>query len=270
MWKNDSPPIMPFGHYKKNCGDASSAKEFSDCVKNKTLNLNEVVVNATQGFSSNIIKKLELSDSDLWTSDMTISVSGRCYTLNYDKQLKVDKETNSIIINLVPTNYYLFLHDPDFFFPTINPRTLPLNLIMVNPQELGNTSYLTLTIEVIQKQNLNRAEVPCNHSPGYNFTACIKRSLARMVNCTLPWNDEIRGTEPGEFNRYTMLFSLQVLRFVPTWTNLRSTRAFTGILQRKTSVMLKIQQDAFTHVRIMSIELQINRLYSMSKDILPI
>ena len=208
MWRNDSPPLMPLGHYKKNCPDASGAKEFSDCVGNKTLNINEVVVSATQGYSSNIIRKLELSDSNLWTSDMTISVSGRCYTLNYDKQLKVDKETNNIIINLVPSNYYLFLHDPDFFFPTINPMTLPLNLIMVNPQELGNKSYLTLTIEVIQKQNLNRAEVPCNHSPDYKFTACIKQSLAKMVNCTLPWNDEIRGTEPGEFNRYAILFSL--------------------------------------------------------------
>ena len=77
-WKNDSPPIMPLGHYQKNCGDASGVNEFSDCVGNKTLNINEVVVSATQGYESksNIIRKLELSDSNLWTSDITISVVG--------------------------------------------------------------------------------------------------------------------------------------------------------------------------------------------------
>ena len=193
MWKNDSPPIMPRGHYRKNCADASGAEEFIDCVESQTHGINEVIVNATHGYSSNVTAELELSDPNLWTSDMTLAMNGRCYTLNYNRQLKVDKEIDSIIINLVPANYYLFLHDPDFFFPTINPLTLPLKYITVNQQELTNTSYLGLTVEVVEKQNLNREEVPCNSAPGYKFTACIKKSLARMVNCTLPWNDDIEG-----------------------------------------------------------------------------
>ena len=48
-WKYDSPPIMPVGHYKNNCGDESGAKDFSDCVENKTFGIDELVVSATQG-----------------------------------------------------------------------------------------------------------------------------------------------------------------------------------------------------------------------------
>ena len=192
MWKPDSPPIMPLGHFKNNCGDASGANDFSDCVANKTSGINEVVVSATQGYQSNVVSNLSVSDPGLWSSDLTMAMFGRCYALNYDQLLKVDQETDSIVINLVPENYYVFLHDPDFFLVTINALTMPTQFLTVN--KLNDGSYLGLAFERVDRVKLNRLETPCNPSPDYKFTSCVKQSLAKIVNCSLPWNNKLAGS----------------------------------------------------------------------------
>ena len=180
-WKNQSSPVMPVGNYRKHCKDASGAEEFSDCVANKTFGLNEVIENVTQGVGFK-----ELADPKLWTSDMTLTTGGRCYTLKHDQQLKVDFQTDSIWISLVVNDYYVFLHNPDFLIVTLNPLAIPLQFMRVTPKDLTNTSCLGLTLEVVQRQKLDRPDAPCNASPDYNFTACVKKGLARIVNCTLP------------------------------------------------------------------------------------
>ena len=187
-WKNQSSPVMPVGNYRKHCKDASGAEEFSDCVANKTFGLNEVIENVTQGVGFK-----ELADPKLWTSDMTLTTGGRCYTLKHDQHFKVDPETDSVVIDLVVGDYYIILHNPDFLLTTMNPLALPLNFITFDRQEFSNTSFLGLTLEVVQRKNLDRGEVPCNPSPDYNFTACVKKGLAGIVNCTLPWNEKVKG-----------------------------------------------------------------------------
>ena len=109
-WKPDIPPILPFGHYKNKCRGANNTKDFEECVENKTFGFNELIVSARQGLLSNIVKNL--SDPRLWTSDLTLVLTGRCYTLNYDQLLKVDQETESVWVNLFPENYYVILHHP--------------------------------------------------------------------------------------------------------------------------------------------------------------
>ena len=193
-WKNDSSPSVPYGNYKKNCKDANGANDFSNCVANKTFSIDEVIISARQGWNpTEDVGMLELSDSNIWTSDMTITTGGWCYTLKYDQHFKVDPRTDSIVIDLVVGDYYIFLHNPSFFLVTLNPLTLPLKFITFNRQEFTNTSFLALTLDVVHRQNLNREEVPCNPSPDFNFTTCVKKGLARLVNCTLPWNDNIKG-----------------------------------------------------------------------------
>ena len=46
---------------------------------------------------------------------------------------------------------------------------------------------------MVQVEKLNRPDAPCNPSPDYKFTTCVKQSLAKIVNCSLPWNDRIAG-----------------------------------------------------------------------------
>ena len=193
-WKNNTSPSFPYGNYMKNCKDANGSNDFSNCVANKTFGIDEVIISARQGWNlTEDVSMLDLSDSNIWTSDMTITTGGRCYTLKYDQHFKVDPETDSIVIDLVVGDYYIILHNPDFLLTTMNPLALPLNLITFDLQEFTNKSFLGLTLEVVQRQNLDREEVPCNPSPDYNFTACVKKGLARIVNCTLPWNDEMKG-----------------------------------------------------------------------------
>ena len=52
---------------------------------------------------------------------------------------------------------------------------------------------------------------------------------------------------------------MQEWMFVPTWMNLTNTKCYISILYQKTNSLLRTEQDAFTHVLIMSIELQKNR-----------
>ena len=190
-WKNQPSPMTAIGNYRKNCENANGANDFSDCVANKTFGFDEVILFAQQGIED--VSAIKLSDPNLWTSDMTLTTGGRCYTLKYDQELKVDFRTDSIVINLAVIDYFIFLHNPDFFLVTLNPLTVPVKYMPVNPQDLTNTSCLGLTLEAVQRHNLDRDGAQCNSSPDYNFTACVKKSLARIVNCTLPWNDKITG-----------------------------------------------------------------------------
>ena len=183
--------MTAIGNYRKNCENANGANDFSDCVANKTFGFDEVIIFAQQGIED--VSAIKLSDPNLWTSDMTLTTGGRCYTLKYDQELKVDFQTDSIVINLVVNDYYVFLHNPDFLIVTLNPLAIPLQFMPVTPKDLTNTSSLGLTLQVVQRQNLDRPEARCNSSPDYNFTACVKKGLARIVNCTLPWNEKIKG-----------------------------------------------------------------------------
>ena len=193
-WKKNTSPSFPFGNYKKNCKDANGSNDFSNCVANKTYGKDEVIVSARQGWNlTEDVSMLDLSDSNIWTSDMTITTGGRCYTLKYDQHFKVDPETDSVVIDLVVGDYYIILHNPDFLLTTMNPLALPLNLITFDRHEFTNTSFLGLTLEVVQRKILDRGEVPSNPSPEYNFTACVKKGLAGIVNCTLPWNDKMEA-----------------------------------------------------------------------------
>ena len=38
---------------------------------------------------------------------------------------------------------------------------------------------------------------PCNPSPDYKFTKCVRESLVKRINCSLPWTE----TMPGEQNQ---------------------------------------------------------------------
>ena len=155
-------PVIPLGHYKTNCGGANNTKDFSDCVTNKTFGISKLVVSATQGYQSNVVNNLSIFDPQLWTSDMTMAMVGRCYTLNYEQLLKVDEETESIVINLVPRNYYVYLHHPDFFLFTINPLIMPTTAVNL---EAKNGSYLAITLELVQIEKLEGQK--CNSSPDY-------------------------------------------------------------------------------------------------------
>ena len=75
-WTNRTS--MRAGAYKEECQNVTSAQGFSSCIKNKTFSFDDLIVSAALAPTTE--NKTDLSDFKLWTWDMTVGVSGRCYT----------------------------------------------------------------------------------------------------------------------------------------------------------------------------------------------
>ena len=120
-----------------------------------------------------------MTNEATWWEDFTHVWLGRCYTLQLDRKLGPDFRTDELFLHLNPAlNYYIFVHDPDYFIINSNPVSLPLNKKKVFP----NTSsphyhHLALT----QHHQLNVARDPCEEDPDYSFLDCIKASLSLQV-----------------------------------------------------------------------------------------
>ena len=137
---------------------ARSAQEFKNCVENRTYNLSETIESASHGFLSRTAKNL--SDPGFWTWDMSLPVGGRCYTLNYEANLTMDQEKDSLLFEpAFNRSINVILHEPNFFIPTLNPLTLP-----TVREPISFLLYKTLTLEVIRWEKINRPEAPCNPS----------------------------------------------------------------------------------------------------------
>ena len=195
-WKNSNSRTARF---RTHCKNASRAEEFWKCLEDKTYNFSEIVLSAFHGHPMNLVNNIT-DEQKFWSWSTPAKAHGRCYTLLYDQPLQIDMTTHIILINLkAPSrHYFVYLHDPDFFFMTYNPFTMPMTEVHLNPEEL-NSSHLLLPMAVVKTTKLNRPEMPCNPSPKYSFTTCVKQSLARMTNCSLPWDPLDQGFRKCKF-----------------------------------------------------------------------
>ena len=187
-WVN-SRSSQSSGYFKWKCPNATTADEFLTCIKKQTYSFGDLVKSATHGVSTDVQKNL--SDFKLWTWDMTVPSTGRCYTINYDSPVGVDIEKDILLIALKNTKkpFYVFLHEPHFLAIAANLLAMP-TYFQLDPEE---NKAKTLILEAIRWQRLNRPEAPCNPSPDYNFTDCVIESKARKIGCTLPWNRHVTG-----------------------------------------------------------------------------
>ena len=161
-------------------------------------------------------------EQKFWTWNTPAKAEGRCYTLLYDQPLQIDMSKHAILINLkAPSRHYsVHLHDPDFFVKTYNPFTMPMTEVHLNPEEL-NSSHLLLPMAVEKTTKLNRPEMPCNPSPEYSFTTCVRQSLARKCKCSLPWDPLDQGSK-GKLGKK----NLSAQSFYPTLTKISFKRQF--------------------------------------------
>ena len=180
-WKNSSTAIS--AGFGESCKLSKSAEQFWKCLETNTFNFNEVVLSATHGVPNGT----NLTEGKkLWTWSTPARTPGRCYTLLYNQPLKVHMSNDAILLNLAPNDYFVYFHDTDFFAVTYNPFTLPVSMIDLNHEELGD-GHLMISLAMVSRENRNRIEMPCNPVPEYSFTNCIKESLAKNMNCSLPW-----------------------------------------------------------------------------------
>ena len=76
--------------------------------------------------------------------------------------------------------YQFFIHSLDYFVPNYNCLLLPINRVKVFP-ETDCTRFVTISLT--EKHELNTAEDPCEAIKEYNFTLCIKESIASEAGC---------------------------------------------------------------------------------------
>ena len=68
---------------------------------------------------------------------------------------------------------------------TSNPKAIPG--LLQNMKNNANETVFIPNIEVIQHNNIDLADNPCNARAGYSLTECIQKSVSYGVGCKLPW-----------------------------------------------------------------------------------
>ena len=103
--------------YNRWCESANSTADFEKCIEEETFGLNDTVIQAVGAGK-------DVTGPEFWTSDVSLSLFGRCYTMHLDVKLGVSILT-SIILYLNPNlTYQIFFHQPDIYYSAFNPVAL--------------------------------------------------------------------------------------------------------------------------------------------------
>ena len=81
-WKNGSQEILNV--LEAECDEPHTDKDILDCIKTKTYDLNETILSAEKGIS-NPTDMMAISN---WTWDVSNTIAGRCYTLQWRQMLR--------------------------------------------------------------------------------------------------------------------------------------------------------------------------------------
>ena len=174
--------------YNRWCEFANSTADFEKCIEEGTFGLNDIVIQARAAGKN-------VNGPEFWTSDVSLSMVGRCYTLDLDIKLGVNALTGSISLNLNPNfTYGIFFHPTDIYYPVFNAVAMAAAGVrrILSVQAIGH-QYLSFTLELVRRERLNRAENPCNPDIGYKFSQCIKQSVSDTIGCKLPWDKHTEG-----------------------------------------------------------------------------
>ena len=123
--------------------------------------------------SSNTKGKNILNNTKLWIEELNILGLPKCFTLNstlgYGSVIR-----SSLGISLHPQlTYAVYIHDPNYFYRTPNPKTTPRTVINVNE----NFGEQFIYIQEMLNTRLNTPSKPCNDTQEYSFTKCVKNRI---------------------------------------------------------------------------------------------
>ena len=92
--------------------------------------------------------------------------------------------------------YRIWLHDPNFFFVSVNPSSapsLPITMEKNKLKVLNVGAEVAMQFFVVEKITLyNRDSSPCTHYEEFNssFYACTVRKITSKIGCKVsPLND---------------------------------------------------------------------------------
>ena len=118
-------------------------------------------------------QNIRLVNPQFWIEDISLLDFPKCYTLNSTAGYG-SVRLNALSIKLSSKlDYRVYIHGSSFFYPTINPKTTPRTLINVDKDYGQQVIY----IEEVLNTKLNKPSQPCNQTPEYSFTRCLKNKI---------------------------------------------------------------------------------------------
>ena len=167
---------------------AYQCKNYPDvekCLNSQTYNSTDFI----KGTLLDYEKRLSLTDEgDTWQEDLTYVRYGRSYTFHPQRKIgPVDDNDQLIILLSTEFCYDIFVHDKNYFILNDNRCTLPTYYIKLIP-DASNNSKIYYKISATQHIEKNLPEDPCVENEDYNFTVCVKESLARKIGCRPSWD----------------------------------------------------------------------------------
>ena len=125
-WKNNS------GDWENlldiECGKPTSVEETRACIDKKTYNIDDILEIARYGENS-----ISLTEPGIWTSDITMIGTGKCYALTNHYSLGTDLDSSLVFYLKKNMKYLLLISDPTIIVETSNPETVPQNLLYLEP-----------------------------------------------------------------------------------------------------------------------------------------
>ena len=113
-----------------------------------------------------------------WRGDFTDPVIGHSFTRdNFFNMSTNYGESYTILLNSDHPETSLVLHDPDFFFTTTNPATVPK---YVKQGSNNSAFYYQIYIEVTEVQLLNLPNHPCEQSNTYSYNKCVRNYVNKV------------------------------------------------------------------------------------------
>ena len=159
-----------------------------NCFKNSTFGLDDFIVPSLENENES---KTKNEPSGYFISEITWAFMGQCHT--YIKTEKIDSQTASLLLPTIKRkyDYRIFVHEPDFFFLTTNPKAFPGFKIFLQNENQASSDLLHIqSIELIQHNNLNLEKSPCMEDPEYSFSNCLRNVENEKVGCSFHWAKE--------------------------------------------------------------------------------
>ena len=147
------------------------------CIEERSLSVSDLLKGIWLGYK----RRLPINvTKDILTEESTHLWSGRFFTLNLPLTIGPDDDKDQVYFFLanITLHYQLFIHDPKFFVFSNNLVGIPMEVRSFDTQ--SSVSHYQ-RMNLIEMNELDVPTDPCDTNPGFNFHACVKKSVTQKV-----------------------------------------------------------------------------------------
>ena len=158
------------------CNSTEDSEDIVSCIERESFDLRDVVKYQGKGKYFHVIGKEKVVVEENWTQDFSFVRTGLCRVYQSMDHFGEDLDKDAINIGLNPNTWYLtFIYDPKFFIFSRNPG------MHVNSKFQAMGQLLFHKLKMVEHQNLDVPYKPCETSPSYSFTKCVKQAVSKEV-----------------------------------------------------------------------------------------